>query len=53
MSTHRYNEKNGNYKGWWLNYLECSSEDWDIRYMTPIGVVDYCPFCGVKLNNVE
>ena len=50
MSTHRYNEKNGNYKGWWLNYLECDSEDWDFKYMTPIGAVDYCPFCGVKLN---
>lgn len=45
-----YNEKNGNYKGWWLNYLECDSEDWDFKYMTPIGAVDYCPFCGVKLN---
>lgn len=45
-----YNEKNGNYKGWWLNYLEWSREDWDIQYMTPIGVVDYCPFCGVKLD---
>ena len=22
-----YNEKNGNYKGWWLNYLECDSEN--------------------------
>ena len=44
-----YNEKNGNYKGWWLNYLEWSS-DWDIEYMTPIGAIDYCPFCGVKLN---
>ena len=22
-----YNEKNGNYKGWWLNYLEWSSGD--------------------------
>ena len=48
-----YNKKNGNYKGWWLNYLEGSSEGWDIKYMMPIGVVDYCPFCGVKLNNVE
>ena len=43
-----YNEKNGDYKGWWLNYLEFV--DWDFKYMTPIGVVDYCPFCGVKLN---
>lgn len=45
-----YNEKNGNYKGWWLNYLEWSNEDWDIKYMMPIGVVDYCPFCGVRLD---
>ena len=43
-----YNEKNENYKGWWLNYLEFV--DWDFKYMTPIGAIDYCPFCGVKLN---
>lgn len=46
MSTHRCKnllERNKNYK-------QCDSEDWDIQYMTPIGVVDYCPFCGVKLN---
>lgn len=42
------NEKNGDYKGWWLNYLEFDF-DWDIKYMMPIGAIDYCPFCGVKL----
>ena len=28
-----YNKKNGNYKDWWLNYLECDSENWDFKYM--------------------
>ena len=43
------NEKNGDYKGWWLNYLEFDF-DWGCKYMMPISAIDYCPFCGVKLN---
>ena len=44
-----YNKKNKNYKGWWLNFLEIDW-DWDVKFMKPIMAINYCPFCGVKLN---
>ena len=42
-------KKNKNYKGWWLNFLEIDW-DWDVKFMKPIMAINYCPFCGVKLN---
>ena len=42
---------NGDYSSWILSNLEWNNEDWDIKYMTNCCRIEYCPFCGEKLEN--
>ena len=38
---------------WLLYSLETSNEDWDIRWMSYMANIVYCPFCGVKLDEIN
>lgn len=45
-----YNERHN--IGWWLSYLEWDM-DYDVKFMTPILKIKYCPFCGERLVGKE
>ena len=38
---------------WIFKSLEWNSEDWDIQYMSGVARIVYCPFCGVKLDEIN
>ena len=38
---------------WVLKALDFCSEDWDLKYMDSMAKIKYCPFCGVKLMEVN
>ena len=38
---------------WLLYSLETSDEDWDIKYMSYMAKIKYCPWCGKKLEEVD
>lgn len=47
-----FNYKN-DYLSWSLSRLMWNDEDWDIQYMQKMCRIEYCPFCGKKLENRE
>ena len=38
---------------WILKALESSDDDWDIKWMSKMARISYCPFCGRKLNEIR
>lgn len=39
-------------KAWWLDVLQ-HDFDYDTNFMTTVGKIDYCPCCGIFLEEVE
>lgn len=38
------------HRTWILKTVETNEEDWDIKYLTNVARVKFCPFCGEELK---
>ena len=38
------------HRTWILKTVETNEEDWDIKYLTNVARVRFCPFCGEELK---
>lgn len=46
-----WNFGGGDYEAWRLFHLEYDSE-YDTKYLSHVSKIDYCPFCGEKLDEI-
>lgn len=47
----RYGHNYGDIQGWWLEYLD--SFCLENSYMSTICLIQYCPYCGMKLGGAD